>query len=219
VAQYLADLVDYNFTLVHKLGKLNRVDHLSQWPDYNEGKDDNEDIQVLLDALFAQAIASLDVEQEVYDCQEEAVSWIQQWVMDYGLTSVNHHWFKGAWPVVVDNLTLQQNILHMYHDHQSVGHPGIFNTYASVAQDYWWPDMKWFMVQYVKGCAICQSTKPNTVRPKIPLYPIIAAEMHAYPFQMISWDLITDLPKKGSFNSVLMIVDHNCSKAALFFPC
>jgi Integrase zinc binding domain len=107
----------------------------------------------------------------------------------------------------------------MYHDHESTGHPGIFNMYASVAQDYWWPDMKHFIVQYVKGCAICQSTKLNTVQPKIPVYPITTAETHAYPFQMISWDLIMDLPKKEGFNSVLTIVDHDCSKATLFFPC
>jgi hypothetical protein len=42
---------------------------------------------------------------------------------------------------------------------------------------------------------------------------------HAYPFQTISWDLITDLLKKEDFDSILMIVDHDCSKAALFFPC
>jgi hypothetical protein len=42
---------------------------------------------------------------------------------------------------------------------------------------------------------------------------------HAYPFQMISWDLIIDLPKKGNFDSILTIVDHDCSKATLFFPC
>jgi Integrase zinc binding domain len=107
----------------------------------------------------------------------------------------------------------------MYHNHQSTGHPGIFNTYASVAQDYWWPDMKRFVVQYVKGCAICQSMKPNMVQPKVPLYLIVTAEVHVYPFQTISWDLITDLPKKGSFDSVLTIVDHDCSKAMLFFPC
>jgi Integrase core domain len=43
--------------------------------------------------------------------------------------------------------------------------------------------------------------------------------VHAYPFQIISWDLITDLPEKEGFNSILTIVDHDCSKAALFFPC
>jgi Integrase zinc binding domain len=120
---------------------------------------------------------------------------------------------------VADNLPLQQSILYMYHDHQSAGYPGIFNTYASVAQDYWWPDMKRFIVQYIKGYTICQSIKLNTVQPKVPLYPIVVVETHAYPFQTISWDLITDLPKKGGFDSVLTVVDHNCSKAMLFFPC
>jgi Integrase zinc binding domain len=132
---------------------------------------------------------------------------------------MNHHWFKGAKLVVADDLLLQWSILRMYHDHQSTGHPGIFNTYTSVAWDYWWPDMKHFIVQYVKGCTICQSTKPNTVQPKVPLYPIITIDTHTYPFQTISWDLIMNLPKKGNFDSVLMIMDHDCSKATLFFPC
>jgi hypothetical protein len=44
-------------------------------------------------------------------------------------------------------------------------------------------------------------------------------EGHAYPFQMISWDLIIDLPKRDGFNSILTIVNHDCTKAALFFPC
>jgi hypothetical protein len=51
------------------------------------------------------------------------------------------------------------------------------------------------------------------------VYPIATTETHTYPFQTISWDLITDLPKKGNFNSMLTIVDHDCSKATLFFPC
>jgi hypothetical protein len=79
--------------------------------------------------------------------------------------------------------------------------------------------VKRFIVQYVKGCAICQSTKPNTVRPKVPVYPITTDEERAYPFQTISWDLIMDLPKSGNFDSMLTIVDHDCTKAALFFPC
>jgi hypothetical protein len=34
---------------------------LSQWPDYDEGKEDNKEVQVLQDAMFANAIVSLDV--------------------------------------------------------------------------------------------------------------------------------------------------------------
>jgi transposase InsO family protein len=39
------------------------------------------------------------------------------------------------------------------------------------------------------------------------------------PFQTISIDLITDLPVSNGFNSILTIVDHGCSKAAVFLPC
>jgi RNase H-like domain found in reverse transcriptase/Integrase zinc binding domain len=182
VARYLADLADYQFTLVHKPGVSNKVDHLSRRPDYDEGKGDNEDVQVLPDMLFANAILSLDVEQAVYDQQTVAAAQIQGWAKDHNLISINNHWFKGNKPVVADDLPLWQSVLRMYHDHESAGHPGIFNTYASVARDYWWPDMKRFIIQYVKGCAVCQSTKPNTVRPKVPVYPITTEQEHAYPF-------------------------------------
>jgi Integrase zinc binding domain len=131
---------------VHKPGASNKADHLSWQPDYNEGKEDNEDLQVLPDKLFVNAVMLLDIEQEVYNWQEAATSQIQQWAKDYGLMSLNHHWFKGARPVVANDLSLQQSILHIYHDHKSAGHPEIFNTYASLAWDYWWPDMKCFVV-------------------------------------------------------------------------
>jgi hypothetical protein len=106
VAHYPANLADYQFKLVHKPGVSNKVDHLSRWPDYDEGKEDNEDVQVLPDKLFANVVMSLNIEQEVYDQQEVATPQIQQWVKDHGLTSINHHWFKGARPVVTDNLSL-----------------------------------------------------------------------------------------------------------------
>jgi hypothetical protein len=119
VAHYLADLADYRFKLIHKPGVSNKANHLSQRPDYDEGKEDNEDVQVLPDKLFIDAIASLDIKQEVYDQQEAATMQIQRWAKDHGLVSINHHWFKGARLVVADNLLLQQNVLHMYHDHRA----------------------------------------------------------------------------------------------------
>ena len=39
------------------------------------------------------------------------------------------------------------------------------------------------------------------------------------PFQYVSMDLITDLPKSQGFDSILMIVDQGCSKATKFIPC
>ena len=113
---------------------------------------------------------------------------------------------------------LQQQILQHYHDHALAGHPGITTTLQMVAKDYWWPDMKQFVQNYVKGCAVCQATKPNTVQPRAPLLPI-AVVPKAIPFQTISLDLITDLPVSKGYDSILTIVDHDCSKAAIFLPC
>jgi RNase H-like domain found in reverse transcriptase len=70
VARYLGDLTKYNFKLVHKPGCLNWANHLSWQPDYDEGKEDNAEVQVLQDHMFTNVVVSLDIEQEVYNAQE-----------------------------------------------------------------------------------------------------------------------------------------------------
>jgi hypothetical protein len=62
VACYLRDLADYDFKLVHKPRKLNKVDHLLRRPNYDKGKGDNKDVLVLPKKLFARALSVLDVE-------------------------------------------------------------------------------------------------------------------------------------------------------------
>ena len=75
-----------------------------------------------------------------------------------------------------------------------------------------------FITAYVKGCATCQATKSSTNKPKVPLYPIMS-EKSAHPFSTIALDLIVDLPKSGGYDSILTIMNHDISKATLFFPC
>jgi Integrase zinc binding domain len=118
----------------------------------------------------------------------------------------------------MEDNTLRQEVLTQCHDHPSAGHPGIFNTLHLVIRDYWWPDVKRFVKNYVQGCAICQTTKSHTNKPTIPLHPIIP-EPHSNPFKTVAMDLITDLPLSDGFNSILTITDHDCTKAALFLPC
>src|SRR5216683_4504714 len=42
---------------------------------------------------------------------------------------------------------------------------------------------------------------------------------NAPPFMQIAIDLITGLPKSQGFDSILMIVDHGCSRGTIFLPC
>jgi hypothetical protein len=60
--------------------------------------------------------------------------------------------------------------------------------------------------------------KPRTNHPKTPYYPI-PTEHPQTPFGMITLAFITKLPTSEENDTILMITDYDCSKAALFFPC
>src|SRR5712672_2509165 len=47
----------------------------------------------------------------------------------------------------------------------------------------------------------------------------IPTDSAALLFQQIAMDLIIGLPESNCHNSILMIVDHGCSRAAVFLPC
>jgi len=47
----------------------------------------------------------------------------------------------------------------------------------------------------------------------------IPTDPAALLFQQIAMDLIIGLPESNRHNSILMIVDHGCSRAAVFLPC
>ena len=66
----------------------------------------------------------------------------------------------------------------------SAGHPGIGNTYQLTKHDFWWPNMKQDVEQYVKGCAPCQANKINTHPLKPTLFPITPVE--GLPFRTIA---------------------------------
>jgi len=65
---------------------------------------------------------------------------------------------------------------------------------------------------------VCQQNKNITHRKRTPLYRIPTPE-DALPFQQVALDLIIGLPPNGPHDSVLMIVDHGCSQAAVCLPC
>jgi hypothetical protein len=77
--------------------------------------------------------------------------------------------------------------------------------------------MKQDIEQYVKGCAACQANKANTNPRKPAIFPITPE--NTLPFQTVAMDFITKLPKSGKYDTLLMVTDHDCSKAAIFIPC
>jgi len=73
-------------------------------------------------------------------------------------------------------------------------------------------------MQYIEGCATCQMNKVNTNPTKPLLYPITPAP-DALSFQTIVLNFITKLPESHRNNTILTIINHDCSKASIFIPC
>jgi hypothetical protein len=64
----------------------------------------------------------------------------------------------------------------------------------------------------------CQQNKNLTHRIKTPMFRI-PSTINAKPFSHIAMDLITGLPKSDRYDAILTIVNHGCSRVAIFLPC
>jgi hypothetical protein len=85
-------------------------------------------------------------------------------------------------------------------------------------KEYFWPGTRTWITEYIKGCATCQQNKNLTHHIKTPIFQI-PSTISAKPFSHIAMDLITGLPESKGYDTILTIVDHGCSQAAIFLPC
>ena len=106
VAQYLGELTDYHFTLVHKPGTSNRADAFSQWLDYDTGVLDNKDVIILGPELFTNATELLNLEQKVFTTQEECKEWITELQQSFPLDEIEGQWFYCGHPMVPESKEL-----------------------------------------------------------------------------------------------------------------
>ena len=114
---------------------------------------------------------------------------------------------------------LRREVIKMYHEPVHMAHPGIQKTKDLVKREYYWEQMDKFITQYVRGCAVCQTTKVRT-NPTNPLLMPIPHSGDTRPFWVITMDHITDLPPtKEGHNAIQVVVDHDVSKAAVLSAC
>ncbi len=128
VAREVLELSKYDFEIRHIPGKQNGwADALSRWPDYDTGENDNADVVVLLERVFARAmttggapslqriISTEEMQQEdpVY-AQDKTL--LKPWVDTHQLKKVEGTWYKdGRW-VVTGGLSHCCIFIHYHHD-------------------------------------------------------------------------------------------------------
>ncbi len=71
-------------------------------------------------------------------------------------------WYKDHRLIVVEDNVLRKGVTHLIHASDTTGHPGTTKTLALLNRNYWWPGMKNFATQYIKGCTLCQFRKNIT---------------------------------------------------------
>ena len=207
VARQVVKLEEYNIKLQHVLGKNNgQADALSRRPDYDQGTANNQNVTVLPDKLFIQALTSQDLEQD-----EEI---LKPWIDPHKLKQISGTWWKGNQLMITADMPSRCTIVQMHHDPPAYGHPGISRTTELVARRYWWPRMTQDVKDYVKGCTDCQRNKVNNQMRRAPLSPIFA-KPGALPFETVVMDFIVKLPLLNGYDSILTITDHDCTKVVI----
>src|SRR5712691_11364616 len=219
VARYIALLSDYNLVLKHLPGTKNRADALSRRPDHADGQDDNADTTALPSQLFVKVIEMTALEEMIHRDQKQNEAKIKVWKeKEKSIECCDGIWKRGSATVVTRPEEIGRDLLEWYHDTPTAGHPGILRTGKALMREYWWPNMKRSITQYVKGCGECQQNKTITHPNRPPLNPITPSG-NPEPFKTISVDLIVKLPESNGNDSILTVTDQGTTKAVILIPC
>jgi Integrase zinc binding domain len=163
---------------------------------------------------------NLDVKNAIETLMEEGLTSLKNDLQDWKIKEIDGQktiFFKGK-NYIPKDLELRRDIVKMYHNHKTAGHPGELETYNRIRQNYWWLGLRTFVKNYVQGCGICQQFKINR-SPSNPAYIVIEGVNNTRPFAKCSMDLITDLSPVEGYDSILVVVDRGLSKGVISCPC
>ena len=108
----------------------------------------------------------------------------------------------GTRVYVPNDLSLQTRILQECHDSSLGGHLGKDKTIEQVKRRFYWPGMDAVIQRYVTSCDECQRNKPSQQSPMGLLQPL---PIPTRPWQQVSLDLITALPRSRSGKDAIVV--------------
>ena len=150
-------------------------DALSCRPDFVPDNDtDNDDMTMLSEKLFINLIDT-DLQNRIANCKafdkdatnalttllEQGPTMVQNALNDWTMEEFEGNtvlFYKGKNYIPQDQ-NIRCDIAKMFHDNETAGHPGELETYNSIRHHYWWPGMRTYVKNYIKGCGTCQQFK------------------------------------------------------------
>ena len=100
--------------------------------------------------------------------------------------------------------SLRKLIMESEHDIRMAGHMGMDKTMELVDRKFYWPEMAMDIEDYVRSCEDCQKNKASQHKRHGALHPL---ELSSAPWDAISIDVMTQLPKSDGCSTVWVIVN------------
>ena len=200
-AAWASRLADFDFTINYKPGKETlRADALSRAID--GGVAGSEEAMFQEGQLLVSEMVGTDESEDV-EMQEpiadERLSWDK--MEESGLLLVPED--------------KRVEILAEHHDSGIAGHWGIARTQELITRNYWWPEMRKTIEEYISKCDRCQRAKPDRHARTTALRPMPVGNG---PWQEIGMDFVVGLPLSEGFDAILVVIDR-FSKYARYIPC
>jgi len=111
--------------------------------------------------------------------------------------------------------SLKARLLKSFHDAPTSGHQGVDRTFEKLQRNYWWPNMKKDVQNYVASCDICCRSKIRRHKPYGLLQPL---PIPTKPWEIIGADFIVSLPTSQNCTCVMVVSDH-LTKMIHLMPC
>ena len=212
-------------SILHRPGRQSSVpDALSRRSDHGDSqtREERRLVQLLPDHYFKdqppvdptppepQQINSVEPEPSVPDIRRQFYNeqardpWILKLNMTVEGQSLPAHWERindlwCHWGKIYVPPPLRPIIFHQLHSDPTAGHPGRDATLFSIRKDYYWPNLRTDIEEWIRRCDTCQRTKVYPKKPHGELKPI---DPTPRPWGIVTSDLITGLPPCRGYDSI-----------------
>ena len=110
---------------------------------------------------------------------------------------------------------LKKEILQDAHSICYSIHPGSTKMYKDLKENFWWPDMKREVAEWVSTFLNCQRVKVEHQRPSGLIQPL---EIPEWKWGYLAMNFVVGLPKTGTNHDAIWVIIDRITKMTLFLP-